>query len=481
MATAPAPQSKAPIIALILAGSLLASFNQSLMNVALDQVARAFSVDLAVANWTILGFTIVTATVITASTTLLHRYGLRRTMLGAWAISLSGAALGLMSWDFASLLIARLIQAVSVGISYPVATSALMAIAPQKHAPTVLALNSAAIGLGLAIIPVVSGLLMTHAILQAVFLVPMVFSAALLGAGWFLLRDILPRQHHGIDAASMGLSFVGLGLLMYGLSLISHSSNASLALMAAGTAALILFAYRQFKIPEPLLDLRPFKRPSFTAGEIAAMLATTGSIYQSLLIPLYLEGVLDRTPFEAGLFLLVPVLCYAAGCFASGRIGGAHGIWPPTPAALAALVIGLAGIALASQSRLVIPMLISSCIAYTGVGLAFPALKSHALGALPKDLTSSGSSIHSALVQITNSVGSALFVGLAASDVARLAADGVVRAAAHAQGFSHTLLIEIAIVAAALLGTVLLHGAARKRANKKAEAARVDSPGRTQI
>lgn len=481
METIPAPQSKAPIVALMLAGGLLTSFNQSLVNVALDQIARTFSVDLAVANWTILGFTIVTATVITTSTTLLHRYGLRRTMLGAWAISLGGAALGLASWDFASLLVARLIQAVSVGISYPVATSALMAITPQRRTSTVLALNSAAIGLGLAIIPVISGWLMTHAVLQAIFLVPMAFSAALLGAGWFLLYDVLPRQSHRIDAASMGLSFVGLGLLMYGLSLISRSPSISLALMAVGAATLALFARRQFRIPEPLLDLQPFKHPVFTAGEIVAMMATTGSIYQSLLIPLYLEGALDRTPFEAGLFLLVPVLCYAAGCFAGGRIGDAHGIWPLAPAALAALVIGLAGIALASQSELVTPMLISSCIAYMGVGLAFPALKAHALSTLPKDMAPSGSSIHSALVQITNSVGSALFVGLMASDVARLTTDGASRAVAHAQGFSHTLLIEIAIVAVAFLGTALLHRTVRERADNKAETARMDGPGRTQI
>ena len=461
-----ASQGTLALTLLMFATNLLASFNQSIMNVALDQVARQFSVDLALANWMVLGFTIVTATVITTSATLLKRYGLRRVMLCAYAVSLGGATLGFFSWNFASMLAARLVQAVTVGLSYPIVTSVLMAITPERRVSTVLAINSAVVGVGLAVIPVVAGLLMTWVSLRSIFLVPLALSAALLVLGWFFLHNVFPREHRTVDAVSVGLSFVGLGLLMYGLNEVTRSVGPSLALMGVGTAALALFAWRQFKIPEPLLDLRPFRCATFTVGEVIVMMAFTSSMYQSLLIPLYLEGVLGRTPFEAGLFLLVPVLCYAAGCFVGGRIGDAHGVWPLVPIAFGVLIAGLGGLALASQAELVPVMLGCSCVAYAGLGLIFPALKARNLDALPKELTSNGSSIHSTLAQITDSVGSALFVGIMAADVARCTAGGMSAAAAHAQGFSHTLVIEIGIVAAALVGALVFSLVTRRRGKR---------------
>ena len=63
---------------LMLGSNLLASFSQSLMNIALDQVATDFHVRLSVANWMVLSFTIVAATVITMAASLLKRFGIRR-------------------------------------------------------------------------------------------------------------------------------------------------------------------------------------------------------------------------------------------------------------------------------------------------------------------------------------------------------------------------------------------------------------------
>ena len=47
------------LLALLLASNLLASINQSMINIALDAVATEFHVELAMANWMVLGFTIV--------------------------------------------------------------------------------------------------------------------------------------------------------------------------------------------------------------------------------------------------------------------------------------------------------------------------------------------------------------------------------------------------------------------------------------
>ncbi len=74
---------------------------------------------------------------------------------------------------------------------------------------------------------------------------------------------------------------------------------------------------------------------------------------------------------------------------------------------------------------------------------------------LPKAIYAHGSSIHSTLVQIAGSVGSALFVGIMSADADRLMAQGISKADAYASGFSHTLLIAIGILAIAFVASIV--------------------------
>ena len=92
----------------------------------------------------------------------------------------------------------------------------------------------------------------------------------------------------------------------------------------------------------------------------------------------------------------------------------------------------------------------------------FAPLKSRDLGAVPRELVSNASSIHSTLAQVISSVASALLVGIMSSDTVRLMAAGASKADAYAAGFSRTLFIEIGIVLACLAGSVvfarIMHG-----------------------
>ena len=178
------------MMALMLGSNLLASFNQSLVNVALDDVATEFHVSLSVANWMVLGFTIVAATTITMAASLLKRYGIRRVMAFGYLASLAGSLLGFFAWDFFPMLVARLVQALTAGLFFPVVTSVILTMAPTGKKGIMLAINSGVIGVGLAFAPLVAGLLITYTGLRTLFLVPAVMSLALL-----VLRVFLPAQH----------------------------------------------------------------------------------------------------------------------------------------------------------------------------------------------------------------------------------------------------------------------------------------------
>lgn len=455
------------MMAMMLASNLLASFNQSLMNIALDQVATDFHVSLSLANWMVLGFTIVAATVITMAASLLKRFGIRKVMMFGYTASLVGSLLGFFAVNFPMMLVARLVQALTVGLFFPVVTSVILTISPTGKKGAMLAINSGVIGVGMAFAPMLAGLMLTYFGLKSLFLIPTVLSMALLALGFFFLRDIYPREDRTIDALSVALSFVGLGAVIYGLNEISRNPLPSALVMVAGVAVVALFAWRQFRIKTPLLNLSPFKHPRFVCGEVLMMLGYMGSIYMSLLVPLYLEGTAGYSAFIAGCLMALPILCYAVSCFVGGRIEDKHGVWPLVPAGFLLILVGFIGMEVTSSALLAVAMMVCVAVAYMGVGLVFPTLKAVDLGELPKEIYAHGSSIHSTLVQIAGSIGSALFVGVMSADADRLMAAGATKAQAYAVGFSHTLYIDLGILAVAFAASIVFARIMRKKRVEK--------------
>lgn len=457
MATPEVPTGKAmwAMMVMMLLSNLLASFDQSLMNIALDQVATDFKVRLSEANWMVLGFTIVAATIITTAASFLKRFGLRKIMMTGYIATFVGSLLGLFAWDFASMFVARLIQAITVGLFFPVITSVILTISPKGKSGIMLAINSGVIGVGLAFAPLLSGLILTYFGLRALFLIPVSISLVLMIVAFFTLHDIYERQDKHIDLPSVIFSFISLGTFIYGLNEITRDTLPSIIFMAIGLVFLVIFSMRQFKIKDPLLNLTPMKHPKFVFGETLMMLGYMGSIYMSLLVPLYLEGAVGYTAFMAGCLLAGPILCYALACFIGGHILDRHGIWPLVPIGFLIIVIGFIGMEITSSKILVIAMMCCAAMSYFGIGIIFPSLKTVDLSTLPKEIYAHGASIHSTLVQVAGSLGSALFVGIMSADADAMMASGASKVEAYAAGFSHTLYIDIAILVFAFICSIV--------------------------
>lgn len=270
---------------------------------------------------------------------------------------------------------ARLIQALTVGLFFPVVTSVILTIAPPEKKGTMLSLNGGVIGVGLAFAPLLAGLVLTYCGLRALFLIPLVISVVLFILGFFFLHDIYPREDKRIDALSVALSFLGLGTFIFGLNEVTRDGLPSIIAMVVGVVIISLFAWRQFKIKDPLLNLAPFKHKRFVAGELLMMLGYMGSIYMSLLVPLYLEGTAGYSAFMVGCMLVLPILCYAGSCFVGGRIEDAHSIWPLVPFSFLMILVGFIGLELTSSALMVTLLLVCAAISYIGVGLVSPRLR----------------------------------------------------------------------------------------------------------
>lgn len=459
--------SVASMLPVLLACSFTASFGQSMMNVALPELAERFGVTLSIANWVIVGYMVVAATAIMLSAFMLRRLGLRRVFfVGAGALAL-GSACALLSQDFPMLFASRLVQAVGTGLFFPSVTSVIMTNSPAAVRGTRLALNSGVIAVGLAISPTASGFALTQFGWRAMFVVSLAMSVALLAVGFFRIHGGPSTKRVPIDALSVMLGPLGLAAFLYGLGEVTRDLAPSLAALAVGAVLLALFAWRQFALESPLLDLHPLVHPRFAVGILLVMVGMLTSFSMSILLPLYYEGALGYTAFFAGLLLLGPVLVNAAFTFLGGRVFDRHGAWPLIPAGLVLVLVGQAAAFFSAESMIAILIVLSSAAVYAGAGFVMAPSKTAALGTLPPATYSAGASINSTAAQIASAIGSSLFVGVLSADVLRDTAAGAAKASAYAAAFEHTLSIAVVIAAAGLLVAFFYARAMRKPAGKQ--------------
>ena len=459
--------SVASMLPVLLACSFTASFGQSMMNVALPELAERFGVTLSIANWVIVGYMVVAATAIMLSAFMLRRLGLRRVFfVGAGALAL-GSACALLSQDFPMLFASRLVQAVGTGLFFPSVTSVIMTNSPAAVRGTRLALNSGVIAVGLAISPTASGFALTQFGWRAMFVVSLAMSVALLAVGFFRIHGGPSTKRVPIDALSVMLGPLGLAAFLYGLGEVTRDLAPSLAALAVGAVLLALFAWRQFALESPLLDLHPLVHPRFAVGILLVMVGMLTSFSMSILLPLYYEGALGYTAFFAGLLLLGPVLVNAAFTFLGGRVFDRHGAWPLIPAGLVLVLVGQAAAFFSAESMIAILIVLSSAAVYAGAGFVVAPSKTAALGTLPPATYSAGESINSTAAQIASAIGSSLFVGVLSADVLRDTAAGAAKASAYAAAFEHTLSIAVVIAAAGLLVAFFYARAMRKPAGKQ--------------
>jgi DHA2 family multidrug resistance protein-like MFS transporter len=180
-----------------------------------------------------------------------------------------------------------------------------------------IALVFSAFTVGGAVGPLLGGLLLEHFWWGAAFLVNVPPMVLLLAGGTRLLPERTERNRARIDLASVALSVAGILAVVYGLQELAAGQGEARwphALgVAAGAGILALFALRQRRLRDPLLDLS-LLRGRRTAVSLATLLlmgvSMTGVFY---LFTQYLQWVGGLSPLRAGLWTLPYIVLNVIG------------------------------------------------------------------------------------------------------------------------------------------------------------------------
>ncbi|WP_232661500.1 MFS transporter [Pseudonocardia sp. TRM90224] len=323
-----------------------------------------------------------------------------------------------------------------------IAARALLGIAGATLMPSTLALlrnlftdpgqRTVAIGLwvtsfsvGVVIGPVVAGLLLQYFWWGSVFLLNLPVMVVLLIVGPLLLPEVRDPGAGRFDLLSAALSLVAVLAIVYGVKdVAAHGLTAAAAVaVVVGLVVGGFFVSRQRRLVHPLIDLRLFGNPAFSASVGVNILIGTVMAGIFFLIAQHLQLVIGLSPLEAGLWLLPQAVAIIAASMLSTALVRKI---PARVIVGVGLAIAAAGLIVITQASSSLALLIVGTVVM-GLGVAPASTLSVDLiiGAAPAERAGAASAISETAGELGNALGIALLgsVGVA---VYRAAMDGAV-------------------------------------------------------
>ncbi|MFF8787098.1 MFS transporter [Streptomyces sp. NPDC015125] len=179
-----------------------------------------------------------------------------------------------------------------------------------KQRGKAVAIWSAAITGGIAVGPVLSGVLLEHFWWGSVFLVNVPAMVLLLACGPLLLPESKNPAAGRFDLPGALLSLLAMLPLVYGVKELARDGLAVPPVLAlvAGLAAAAAFVYRQRTARHPMLDLELFGHRGFSVSVLMNLLAMFAMVGCAVFFTQYLQSVRGMSPMEAALWNLLPTL-----------------------------------------------------------------------------------------------------------------------------------------------------------------------------
>lgn len=262
---------------------------------ALPLIQREFAASPAEVAWVYIGSLLCAAISTPIAGSLADRYDKRLMLAGLAAIACTGVLIAGLAPNVAVLSIGQTLQGVGLGI-LPVTVGLFRDTLPPERVATgnglVVGVGAFASALGL----IISGPITTLLGFRWIFFLALI---GLVAAGiwaWIAVPSTPGAAGGRIDWMGGALLAIGLGLLMFGFTVLSGSGLAAAWPLLGGSAVLLVaWAVVELRVADPLVDLR------LLAGRSASAVTAIGFMYGFAAYGLFMAlPLMLAAPVESG-------------------------------------------------------------------------------------------------------------------------------------------------------------------------------------
>lgn len=302
------------LAAAVILGVVSTAFSAVFLNIALPTMIDELNIDVSQSHWLVSIFIMTSTLSMLLVSNLISHFSLKTTYIGFLLLFIAASIVGGSLNSLWPIIVCRAIQGVSLGVLSVIALITLFDAYPVEkrgHA-------GAIFGLGVAVSPTLgptlSGFVVELWGWRATFYSPLLLAFISLAMCWKVLPGKTISTKKPLDIYGFVLLSVILFSLLAGISYLQqqHWPGLPTLLFVASMAISCWLLWQQEKrCPHPLLLLRLFQYPAFTAAAIVSFVYGMGLWGSAFILPLYLQQAIHMSAWDTGMVMLPSglVLC----------------------------------------------------------------------------------------------------------------------------------------------------------------------------
>lgn len=417
-AATPAPR-RGPVLAVVLLAAFVIQLSVSIVNVALPALGRDLHAGTSSLQWVVDGYALSFAALVLSGGAVGDRYGRRGTLAGGLAGFAATAVACALAGSTGALITSRVLMGVAAAFIFPTTLSIITrTFEDRAERAKAIAAWGAVTGAAVAVGPVVGGLLLAHLGWSSVFwlLVPLAAAGAL-GTMAVVPAEASSRTG-GLDLQGLVAAAAGLGALVYTIIEgpdVGWASARTLGGFAVAAAALVALALVERRSEHPMLDVRLFTNPRFSAASGSISLAFFALFGFIFLIILYFQVTRGWSALSAGARTLPVAISLAGASGASPKLAGRLGTRAVVSAGLAMLAVAFTWIATLGATTSYVAIVGQMVLLGVGMALTTTPATESIMAVVRPEQAGAGSAVNDATREVGGTLGVAVIGSVYAS------------------------------------------------------------------
>lgn len=400
------------ILGVLVVSLLVVVLDNTVLNVALKTLQEDLGATQSELAWSINSYTLVFAGLLFTFGLLGDRLGRRRMLVVGLILFGVASAVSAYAGSPEQLIVARAFMGLGAAAVMPSTLAIISNVFAPEERGRAIGIWVASVGIAVVLGPVLGGALLEQFWWGSVFLinVPVIVIGLVLIA-WIVPESRDPRPSR-LDPIGVGLSIVGLTLLVYGI--IEAGERASFAdplvwaSTAGGIAVLALFVWFEARTDHPALDVSLFRNRTFSASVTAIGMAFFAMMGVFFFMTFYWQIVRGYTPLQTGLLFLPFALAQLAFSPLSSTMVQRFGIRAVTSTGLGLVTLSLAAMAVVDADTPLWFLELVFFIQGAGMANVMPPATTAVMSSVPREKAGVGSAVNNTMRQVGGALGVAV-------------------------------------------------------------------------
>ena len=381
-------RSKWSILIIVLMATFMSTLDSSIVNVALPKMADALNVTTSSIQLVVTSYLIVIIGTILIFGRLGDMLGKTKMFIFGLGLFTFGSLLCGITSSFPILILARIVQSIGAAGTMANNQGIIAETFPQNERGKALGLLGTAVALGSLVGPGLGGLIVGAASWEMIFLINVPVGIISL----FYAFKLLPKGHKIVKGKLDG---VGAALFMFTIVPLFGALNEGLTrgftdpIILSGFIVAIIsftaFILVEKKKENPLLQLQIFSNKLFSLSIFCGFITFVAIFCNNIILPFYLQDVMNYTPQHTGLILMVFPLILTVVAPVSGTLSDKIGSEVLTFIGLLLISLGLILMSILNVDSTLFSMIIFIAILSIGMGLFQSPNNSLIMSTVPKD------------------------------------------------------------------------------------------------